>query len=187
MDAEVQSQPRPLPRKPHPGRSQHPFDVVDPQCRGDQTTDDDTHHWSPEAQQRRAAEGKGSDYSQGGQRGQGRSNGLSLRRIVQQCEDDGGEGDGEYHHHCAAHSRRDDAPQNEQPLGDGELDRRRDEDQGRQRCRPSIRHRRDAERDGEGGREHWQDGPPPIGPTRRTCSSVDTPTTTREAKTIHTR
>ena len=29
--------------------------------------------------------------------------------------------------------------------------------------------------------------PPPIGPTRRTCSSVDTPTTTREAKTIHTR
>ena len=29
--------------------------------------------------------------------------------------------------------------------------------------------------------------PAPMGPTRRTCSSVDSPTTTREAKTIHTR
>ena len=29
--------------------------------------------------------------------------------------------------------------------------------------------------------------PAPTGPTRRTCSSVDTPTTSSEAKTIHTR
>ena len=29
--------------------------------------------------------------------------------------------------------------------------------------------------------------PAPIGPSRRTCSNVDTPTTIREAKTIHTR
>ena len=83
---------------------------------------------------------------------------LGLGRVVQQSEDDGRQGDGENHHDGAAHSGRDDAPEDDQPPGDYELDDRGDENESGEGGRSAVRHGGDAERNGEGGGEHGQHG-----------------------------
>ena len=183
----VESQPRPLVRKPHPGSPRHLVYLVDSKRGGNYTAADYSDQGRPETQHLRAAERKRGDDDQGSQCSQGRRHRLDLRCVVQQTEHNGRQGDGEYHHHRAAHGWRDDSPQNEQPLGDDDLDHSRDENQGREGRRAPVHHRRDAERDGEGGGKHRKNGPAPTGPSRRTCSSVAAPQTSREAKTIHTR
>ena len=74
------------------------------------------------------------------------------------------QGDGQYHQRRPAHDGRDYAPQYEQQLGDNDLAKPADNDQGSQGGRPAVRHRLDAEWYGESGSEHRQHGTGPDQP-----------------------
>ena len=135
-----------------------------------------------------AAQAEAGDHSQGDQGGERGGHRLLLRRSVQQGEYHGGEGDGQDHCDDAAHHGRYDAPEDDHPPGNDELDDRGEAITRLTRVPGPPSTTAVMQKGMETAAVNMgRRAPAPTGPRPRACTSVEIPTTTREANTIQSR
>ena len=146
--------------EPDPGGGCYTLDLVQAEQRSHPAADDDADDGGPQPPGtcRPQAQGGHRDKGDpGGHRGRGRR--RPLGNVGQHVEGDRHDGHGDQHDHRAGDDRGEDSPQQRQPRRQGELEKRRNDDEGCEQRRAALHQCRYAHRDEGAGGAHDEDVP----------------------------